>query len=64
MEQHAVGILVDIFDLEAITARVRKRNGLSVQPMQLAALLLERSAERLSTDEAEELVDTRRRASR
>ena len=50
--------------LEAITARVRTRNGVSVQPMQLAALLLERSAERLSTDEAEALVDTRRRASR
>ncbi len=32
--------------------------------MQLAALLLERSAELLSTDEAEELVDTQRRASR
>lgn len=50
--------------LEAISARVRTRNGVSVQPMQLAALLLERSAERLSTDEAEELVDTQRRASR
>ena len=50
--------------LEVLTARVRKRHGVNVQPMQLAALLLERTAERLSGEEAEELVETRRRAVR
>ena len=45
--------------LEALTARVRGRHGVNVQPMQLAALLLERTAERLSAEEAEELVTTR-----
>ena len=47
--------------LEEITARVRKRSRMNVEPMQLAALLLERSTERLSDDEAEELVRPRRR---
>ena len=50
--------------LEVLTARVRKRHGVNVQPMQLAALLLERTAERLSAEEAEELVETQRRAVR
>ena len=50
--------------LEALTASVRKRHGVNVQPMQLAALLLERTAERLSAGEAEELVEARRRVTR
>ena len=49
--------------LEVLTARVRKLHGVNVQQMQLAALLLERTAERLSAEETEELVDTRRRTS-
>jgi len=50
--------------LEAITARVRAHNGVSVGPMQLAALLLEKTTEQLSEDEARDLVQPRRRASR
>jgi hypothetical protein len=42
--------------LEALAARVRKRGQVSVEPMQLAALLLEKSTERLSDEEAEALV--------
>lgn len=42
--------------LEEITATVREHGGVSVEPMQLAALLLERTTEELSEDEAEELV--------
>ncbi len=38
---------------------VRKHGGVSVRPMQLAALLLERTTEELSEDEAEELVRPR-----
>ncbi len=50
--------------LEALTAKVRQRNGVHVEPMQLAALLLERTTERLSEDEAKALVERRRRAGR
>ena len=50
--------------LEDITARVRERGDVNVEPMQLAALLLEKTTERLSEAEAEELVRPRRRASR
>ncbi len=42
--------------LEQITAEVRKHGGASVQPMQLAALLLEKTTERISRKEAEELL--------
>lgn len=42
--------------LEKLAARVRKRAGVSLQPMQLAALLLERSAEQLTDDEAMKLL--------
>lgn len=49
--------------LEKITARVRERGSLKVEPMQLAAMLLEKTTERLSEDEAEALVErTRTRA--
>ena len=50
--------------LEELTARVRERGGVSVGPMQLAALLLERTTEQLSEDQAEALVRPRRRAKR
>ena len=50
--------------LEEITAKIRHHGGVSVEPMQLAALLLEKSTEQLSDEEAEELVRPRRRASR
>ena len=42
--------------LEEIAAEVRARGGLSVEPMQLAALLLEKKAEELSEGEAESLI--------
>jgi hypothetical protein len=50
--------------LEAIAEGVRERSGLNVEPMQLAALLLEKTTEQLSRDEAKDLVGGRRRASR
>ena len=50
--------------LEAISAKVREHDGVNVEPMQLAALLLEKTTEQISEDEAKELVRPRRRASR
>ena len=50
--------------LEDIAAKMRTRAGVSVEPMQLAALLLEKRAEELSEGEAENLVRPRRPASR
>lgn len=50
--------------LEELTAKVRVHGGGNVEPMQLAALLLERTTEQLSEDEAQELVRPKRRASR
>lgn len=50
--------------LEEITAKVRERGGASLEPMQLAALLLEKTTERIGETEAEELVRPRRLASR
>src|SRR5438445_6469106 len=38
--------------LEAITAKVREHEGVNVDPMQLAALLLEKTTEQLSANEA------------
>jgi hypothetical protein len=49
--------------LEKISAKVRE-HGMSVEPMQLAALLIEKTAEQLSDEEAEDLVRPKRRASR
>ena len=43
--------------LEEISAKVREHGVANLEPMQLAALLLERTTEQLSGDEAEELVD-------
>ena len=48
--------------LEEITAKVREHAGVSLEPMQLAALLLEKTAEQISQDEAEDLVRPKRRA--
>jgi hypothetical protein len=50
--------------LEKITSRVREHGGVNVEPMQLAALLLEKTVRHLSEAEAEQLVRPRRRASR
>jgi hypothetical protein len=50
--------------LEAITEGVRTRSGVSVEPMQLAALLLEKTTERLNEEEVADLVTVRRRAMR
>jgi len=47
--------------LEEISARVRE-HGMNVEPMQLAALLIEKTAEQLSDDEAADLVRPKRRA--
>ena len=50
--------------LEEITPRVRRHGGVNVEPMQLAALLLEKTARRLREAVAEQLVRPRRQASR
>jgi hypothetical protein len=50
--------------LEAITEEVKARSGTSVEPMQLAALLLEKTTEQLNEEEVKALVTVRRRASR
>ena len=50
--------------LEAIAAKVEKQGGVSLQPMQLAALLLEKTTADLSAADAKELVRPKRRASR
>jgi hypothetical protein len=49
--------------LEEISAKVRE-HGMNVEPMQLAALLIEKTTEHLSEQEAEALVRPKRRASR
>ena len=49
--------------LEEIAARVREHGGANLEPMQLAALLIEKSTEKLSDEDAEELVRPKRRAS-
>src|SRR5260370_1416487 len=41
--------------LEELAAKVRERGGANLEPMQLAALLIEKTAEQLSEGEAEEL---------
>jgi hypothetical protein len=50
--------------LEALTERVRTRSGVNVEPMQLAALLLEKTAEQFSDEEIKGLVAERRRSGR
>ena len=49
--------------LEQISVKVRE-HGMKVEPMQLAALLIEKTAEQLSEEETEALVRPKRRASR
>ena len=48
--------------LEAIAAKVREHEGVNVQPMQLAALLLEKTTEQLSEEDATAFIRARRRA--
>src|SRR5438876_2269741 len=48
--------------LEALTEKVRRQEGINVEPMQLAALLLEKTAERLSEEKVGEFVQRRGRA--
>ena len=50
--------------LEKLTAKDRKHGGVSIEPMQLAALLLEKTTNDLSEGEAGRLVRQRRRAAR
>ena len=50
--------------LEQIAAKIREHGGVSVEPMQLAALLLEKTTEDLSEGEAEKLVRPKQRARR
>jgi hypothetical protein len=50
--------------LEQIAAKVRAHGGVRIEPMQLAALLLERKTQELSEREAESLVRPKRQASR
>src|SRR5439155_23064854 len=46
--------------LAAIAAKVRRRGGVQIEPMQLAALLLEKTAEQLSEADAEALLGRKR----
>jgi hypothetical protein len=50
--------------LEDIAAKMRQHGGVSVEPMQLAALLLEKKTEELGEGEAANLVRQQRRAGR
>jgi hypothetical protein len=50
--------------LEALTEKVRRQEGINVEPMQLAALLLEKTAEGISEGEVGEFVRRRRRTAR
>ena len=49
--------------LEEIAAKVRDHGGANIEPMQLAALLIEKTTEQFSEHEAEELARPKRRAS-
>ena len=42
--------------LEELADKIRTDRGISIEPMQLAALLLEKTAERIEADEVENLV--------
>lgn len=50
--------------LEELTARIRKHGNVSVEPMQLAGLLLEKTTKHLSNEDAERLVVPRLEAPR
>ena len=45
--------------LEALAAKIRDQNQVAIEPMQLAALLLEKSTEQVSEAEAEKLLRPR-----
>ena len=63
-ERRLVPLAVETLErLEDITARVRKHGGINLEPMQLAALILEKTTSQLSEAEAEKLVRPQRRAS-
>jgi hypothetical protein len=49
--------------LEELAAKVREHGGANLEPMQLAALLTEKTTEQLSEGEAEEFIRPKRRAS-
>lgn len=49
-------------NLAALAAKVRKRGGVRIEPMQLAALLLEKTAAQLSEEEAAGLLGRKRGA--
>ena len=42
--------------LDELTVRVRQRSGVHVEPMQIAALLLEKAAEQANEERADELI--------
>ena len=50
--------------LEEIAARVRTHAGVSVEPMQLAAILLEKKADELTEHEVESLVEAKQQGRR
>jgi hypothetical protein len=50
--------------LEEITAKIREQGRVNVEPMQLAALLLEKTTDQLTEAEAEKLIRPKRRARR
>jgi hypothetical protein len=50
--------------LEEIASNIREHGGVSIEPMQLAALLLEKKTEELSEGEAENLVRPKRHGGR
>jgi hypothetical protein len=50
--------------LEDIAAKVSEQAGTNIEPMQLAALLLEKTTERISENDAEELLRPKHIASR
>jgi hypothetical protein len=50
--------------LEAITEGIKTRSGVNVEPMQLAGLLLEKTAEQLNEDEVNDLALNRARTVR
>ncbi len=50
--------------LEKITAKVREHRGVNVEPMQIAALILEKTTAQLSEDEVGDLMRVRRRTHR
>ncbi len=50
--------------LEEITAQVREHGGVHLEPMQLAALLIEKTTDQLTRDDAAALVRPRQRANR